>query len=358
MPGTTALTVANEVLSSTAFAYMPEMRNMIDRDRPIVGHLMGEGLLKQSGGERVIIPWKTNRHTNTTRVVTGYEGFDDTVRPLGTPGHAPWAYVMRPVMISKRDRLINRGEAKQLDIMKERLKDTEEGLKQELEELALRGPAATGTFAPISTAWTDWLSLNGDDTATGFIEGQAAGTNSLHNVAKSSFTGAASFPGFHNAFGDAAGSFNTAGLTQLDAIQAELMDRVGSIPESLKGYISVSGAQHLKRSVRANEQYLNGEPGNLDTGRLVLVFNGMKLWVNGRMPSTGGVTSTSDLEWTVVFIDWNDIKLVGQPEAIFDLDEFETISGTRVQAAVMHLMGQLVCTSLAHVGLLVGGDTW
>lgn len=353
MPGTTALTVANEHLSTVAHVYLKkEMRSIIDRKRPIVEHALKEGLVKQTGGERVIIPWGTNRSTVTTRVVSGYEMADDTVLPIGTPGHDAWAFVMRPVMISRRDRLINRGPAKQIDIMKTRLKSAEEGMKQEFENVLLRGAAASGSWAG-EAAWVDWNTLNGTDDATGFIEEVDPSTNTLHNVAKTSFTGRADFPGFHNPIGDAAGAFGTNGLPETDGLLLQIRELNGGLGSKLKGYCRTAFAENLKRATRSREIYTSADP---DPGRPVLRYGGVELFLTDRLPTDGANTATDP--WSCVFIDWEDINVVGQTDAIFNLTPFETIPGSGVQIALHDFMGQNVACYLGTSGLLFDGNAW
>ena len=353
MPGSTTITVSDEHLSTVAFNYMPEMRSVIDRERPIVEDAMTKGLEKQEGGERVIIPFQTNRSTVTKRVVTGYELADDTVNPIGTPGHDSWAFVMRPVMISRRDRLINRGKAKQVDLMKTRLMSAEKGMKAEFESVLLRGAAASNTWVG-EPAWADWNTLNGTDDATGFIEEVDPSTNTLHNISKAAYSGSADFPGFHNPTAGASAAFSTGGLTAIDTVLYEIMERSGSIPPGLVGYIRTECARHLKRSYRAQEFYTKNDR---DPGRPILVYNNVEHKLCNRLPIDGQETQT--YPWSIVYVNWGeDIKVVGQTGAIFQLSPFATIPGSGVQIALQDFMGQNIACYLGRSGLVFDANAW
>ena len=345
---TTSLSVSDELLSTTAFARLKEMRSMNDRPAPFVDDLLKLGTREESGGERIIIPWKTNRHSKTTQLSTGYEPVNLHAEPLGTPGHDSWAYCIRPVLISSKDEILNRDSHKVISIMESRLKDVEDGMRLEFQDQILRGGEAN---------MSDFNTLNGTTGATtantGILEIEDVGNqnNTVHNVSKNTHS---SLPGFQNQVYDADNDFSTNGLTGLYDLTTRIRELAGDAV-NLRGYLSIAGANNLKTQLQSQEQYLVRGDNQLDGGRAVMSYNGIPLTVTSRMPDT--TVNGGDNEWTCLFLDWNAIKFVGQRGYVFKLDEFKSVSGHSVRCAFMHLFGQLTCEYWGSNGLLYDADT-
>lgn len=351
---TTALTVANEFLTSTAMEHLGEIRSSRARPWPVVDHMLGPGLKKQTGGERIIGELDTNDHSQPTQVQNGYEGFDDSASPVGTPIQEDWAYAMQPIFISKRDRLINRGKAQILDLVKVRTANVEEHMRRNKSQVAFQGPAASGTWAGVA-GYGDHNSFNGADSTTGLIEPAASGTNTLHGLSKASYPASIHFM-LHNLFYDAAGAAQTNMLIGLYDFLVKLQQRTGGInPSSYKGYASTTALGWLKRALRSAEQYISERQLD-DGGRMAMVYGGIDLHPED-LPSLGSASASN--KWSFLFIDWaKGMKYLGMTDAIYAMDPFETISGTRVQAAVLHDMGNLMNLVPGLHAVLVDAEAW
>lgn len=345
---TTSVTLTNEFLSTTALLHIRRMRNMVDRPHPFLEDFM-KNREDQSGGAKIIVRWKTNRHATTTRLVTGYEPINMSVLPIGTPGQDDWAYVVRPVLISKRDTTLNRGKAEIISILKERVQDTEDGLRAELHDTLLRGPGASGTYTGVP-AFADFNTFNGSDSTTGFIEEAAVGsqTNVVHSVSKGTFS---TLPGFQNQVFDGAGSFSTNGLPGLQSITTTIME-LAPDGTKLMGYQSLANQNNLKRVLFSNERFL--DKAELDAGRPVLVYNGIKLRPDSRLPNTGA-TTTAD-PWSCLILDFNATKFMGQQGMVFNFENFEKLPGHEVRAATMSIFGQVIMEYFGSSGLLFDAE--
>ncbi len=349
---TTSLTYTNEFLSTTAIAHLKEMRNMVDKPRPFVDDFMKDRSGDLEGGERITVRWRTNRHSQTTRLSTGYEPVNLTVRPLGTPGHDDWAYVVRPVLISKRDTTLNRGPHLITSILKERVQDTEDGLREEIHNVFWRGSAAGGTYAGEPTM-ADFNTFNGADDTTGFIEtaGVGAQSNTVHNVSKASF---ATLPGFQNQRFDGAGSFSTNGLNGLQAITTRInfLKQSGS---KLMGYCSLEAQDNLKQSLFSVERFMSKDA--LDAGRQALVYAGIALTPDDNLPNSGLNTATAP--WSIVIVDFGAVKFCGQKGMVMNMTPFENLPGTAgVRAATLELFGQVINQYFGTHGVLFDADAF
>lgn len=328
---------------------------MKHRPYPMVDDMMGPGAETQTGGERMIIPWEVEDHSEPTRIQTGFEGLSNLARPTMKPGHDSWGYIAQPVFISRRDELVTRGPAEIIKRWKTRVKNVEEHIRRSLELVGFRTAAAGGTYLG-QAAYLDWNSFNGDDQSNGFLEAAASGTNTLHNVAKASYP-ASSHPKFHNQWYDGAGSFSANGLNGLYEMIVKAIDLNGDIdPNRYKAYVSTAFATNLKRALRSAEQYVAMSDLD-DAGRMAMTYHGVPLRISGRMPSTGSATTADP--WSFVSIAWGDgVRFVGQSGAVMSLDPVVRIPGTLTQIAVFHLMGQLICPEPGLNSLMTDADAW
>lgn len=359
---TTTLVLDNELLSSTGLKWIQKLRQSKDKPYVATEHALAN-VETQDGGHRVVIPWETEDHSNPTRIQNGYESLDNAARPTMTPGTERWAQIAQPVFISRRDRAQNRGEEQQVKIWESRIENVRRHIHRVLEEVMFRGPAASGSWTG-HAAYLDFLTLNGDDSTTGLIEGQASGTNTLHGLAKASYpaTDSNSQPlhrQFHNVWYDGAGSFAANGLNGLWNMIVNSIVKNGPINASrYKGYISAAVAEYLKRALRAKEQYVSENSGDMDDGgRTVFKYHGIPLTITDRLPNNGATTNTDP--WSAVFVDWEDgINLIGMKDYVMAFDDVEMIPLTLVQAACFHLMAQFTGPQPGRCALLTDAEAW
>lgn len=335
----------DQFLTTTALHRLEGLRDMTEKRRPrrFLDDLLRMGLDTVSGGHNVIVPWNGGEHSTTTQLSNGYEPLDMTVTTLGTPGVDDWFYAQRPILISGRDETINRSKAQIISILDSRVKDTEMGIKRQFEVAALRGTEVD---------MSDLNTIDGQGTATGFLERAAVGTqnNVVHGVAKN--IGGGIHPYFQNQTIDFANSFSTTGLTGLyDAdTRVEALYEDGEAEQIYYGGIAFMN--NLKRAVGSQEMYI-GE--DLDPGKRVAMFGGKKIRVTTRLPDG---TLDVGFPWSMILIDWNNLRFIGQEGKVFSLSPFQTISGHDVRAAFYNIFGQLACPAFGSHALGVRGETW
>lgn len=355
MPGATTLTVGNEQLSINAFNHRKEIENTRNLKYPVTEKWLSSG--EKAEGETLVQPFDTHDHTRPTRLQTGYERYDDFVSTTLTPGTLTPAFLAQPVMISEIDRVKNSGKVKQIDLMKHRVENVEMHLARQAQEVVLKGPAASGTYTG-HPAWSDWRALNGIDSTVGYLEATATGTNTFYNLAKASFP-PATHPLFHNLFSNLAGAAGTNALNALYQIGVDLRTRYGEPTASRYAwYCSRLFATHLKRTLRAFEQYV--ADGNLDDGkRRVVSVEGIPLIPVLDLPQAGTVTAVAATMPSAILVDWDSFRPAFYPGWKMDMTEFVDVPGTvGVQAALFKIGGQNQCKPVGSMAVLTNGEAF
>jgi len=347
---TTALTIGNELLSTTMHIVMKEWRDGVHTSTAFLeaqARAHGEGKPTQAGGTRIVIPLGFGEHSKTTRMQTGYERIDLSVEDVFVPAVFDWAHVVRPIAISSEEEMINQGDAAILSILESRVKMTANALKREYVKNVVQGGVA---------GWEDWGSLNGVDSTTGFLEEDAvaAQTNSVGTVAKSAHQDKT---GWQNQVYDGVGSFNGNGLAGLYDMVVEI-NAVSPSGNPSVILASRSGYKNLKRALSASERYI--DTAKLDGGRVSQTWDGIPIDVEYFMPDAGSTTGGSgDSEISFYMLNLNDIYTLWDPKGYFDLGDFETVSGEYdVRAAKLRCRGQLIAKHLGSSGLAFGLDTF
>lgn len=324
---TTSLTFDNQLLTTTLYAIIDEMKSQIDRPVLFVDN-MEKSMETEDGGERLIIPLNFDRHSTTTQLSTGYEPINMTVQPLGTPGYAQWGDWIRPVVISGHEERINRGKYKVLDILEERARDTYNGMRLDFQKQLVTGNVTT---------MSDCLTINGTDVATGFLESVAppGQTNTVVNVSKSAHSTSL---GWQNQAIDQGGA--PAGTSIIDALYDQcvrIRELAAENASKLCIYGSLDAGIALKDQIQTFERYVDSK--ELDAGRTVMMFNGIPIELIRDISNNGSVVGNTD--WGFCILDHASIKWVSQAGYHFKTGEFVTQSGYDVRASFLHLMGQL-----------------
>lgn len=343
----------NKYLTTTARAIVNEMQDMNEYPAPFFmaqDEIHGKGKPREDGGSRVQVNVNFSEHTTGQQLSTGYEPISLTATDVGLPGFDDWMLAVQPIVIGPKERQYNQGKHKRVSILEKNTKAAYEAMKRYMHQRIFGH--STG-----ADLYTDLNTLNGFDytTNTGFLEENAVASqgNTIHGISKSTY---ASYLGWQNQRYDIAGSFNSSGLLALYTVNS-ILSSLGKNLKSLRGYISVSGSAHLKRAVGSNERYLSEK--EIDAGRMIYLWDGHRLELNRDMPNAGTVTSASDQEWTIAWIDHAFIKLFMQGDHYFKTGEFQNVSGKFGNTwAPISFWGQLIAEYLATSAVLYGGDTW
>lgn len=352
--GTTTLVIGNEALSAYLFHQVKEVRSSRHIPCPVTDALIKKAETISNPGERFLVRWRTRHHSIPSRLVTGYEDYNPYASPTLDPGHGGYAAVVQPIFISEMDERRNQGGVVQ--ILNERVQAVEEHGALMFQQTMLRTPTATGTWPGVS-AYEDWNPVNGGDSALGIIEDQAGGTNTLHNLAKTSYP-VAVHPHFHNDYYDAAGDASANLLNMMQQSQTRQVIKGGAPASgSSEWWVSEAGQNNLKRVYREFERYTTD--GNMDDAkRAVATFGGVPIYPVADMPNSGSGSTSNP--WTALRVDLKDgIQLKMVQGWNMDHTGFVDLPGrvgTRV--SLVKLWGQLLGYGPGRNTLVVDGEVF
>jgi len=339
------MAISNELLSSTLYTLMDEERDALYQNTPFMdwaGKL--NGIEKDDGGTKIVIPIGLDDHSSMTAHATGYEPMNMAVNDVMQPAEYNWADFSQIVAISKKEELENAGDKAQVKIVEVRLRQVMSAMKRNINAQILGGAGLHGT-ATMNT-------LNGEAVTTGFFEAglpaAATQTNTVGGLQKSVVDAL----GWYNQYATTASSFSTLGLLYMQQLLSTANARAqkGQIGLTI---MSEAGFANYRRALYANERYVDEKV--LDGGRLSLAFGGGVCEQDLAMPINSGVGTD---EATAYMINFDGVKMHIHKDADFALGAFENISGTTIRGATVYFKGQLVAEHLGSQAALFDSDTW
>jgi hypothetical protein len=293
-------------------------------------------------------------HTQANSFATGYEEYDNTAL---TPGR-PIAFGLAITGLAAKI-----GERQVRTFGSSRLGDYVKKLAANCVGILNRGwnkrvVAATGS------GFGDFTTFNGFDSSAGIFESapKASQSNTVGGFNKG--TWAATAPGATNAVADLQNAFGTyynqiyAGFTQM-----ELVKPVASGKKF--GLMSSSFRDNLKRYLTAYERWTNGS--EIDGGKVVEMFQGVKLYLDYFMPSAGATTTANPISAYIVdaediFPVWAPAMRFGDtdlPDGYFGAGEFRPVSGLQnVWAMPFSCSGNVVAELFGSSLVIRCGNTY
>lgn len=293
-------------------------------------------------------------HTQANSFATGYEQYDETALTPGRPIAFGLAITGLAAKIGERQ-IRTYGSARLGDYVKK--------LSMNCIGILNRGWNKR-TVAATGSGFGDFSTLNGFDSGAGFFESaaKASQTNTVGGFNKGSW--AATAPGATNAVADLQNAFGTnynqvyAGFTQM-----ELVKPVRSGKKF--GLMSDSFRNNLKRYLTAYERWTNN--ADIDGGKVVEVFQGVKFYLDYFMPSAGVTTLTNPISAYVidaedVFPIWAPAMRFGEmdlPDGYFGAGDFRPVSGLQnVWAMPFSCSGNTVAELFGSSLVIRRGNTY
>jgi hypothetical protein len=347
--GVTALSIGNEILSTTINIHMKEYRDGLHFNLGFLKCLEdthGKGQPTQEGGARIIQPVILDRHSNATALDSGYEEIDLTFRDASRPAVYDWAHVVHPIGISGEEEMINAGKAQVIKMLTLRGEAVANEAMRDLTKQIVQGSV---------TAYTNkWNTLNGVDlTTTGFLENAAVGSQSATVGGLSKATYAAT-RGWQNQRATASGAFNANGLNALYTIKTDILAASPLGPPDII-LASKAGYVNLKRSLQAYERYVDEK--SVDGGYMVGMWDGVKIEVEPQLPDAGTNTTANPISF--MFLNSKDILILWDPSGFFEISDFVDVSGNfDVRAAKLRVRGQLMARLLGSSALVVNANAF
>jgi len=175
------MAIQNDILSSTARARSKKALDNLFQTVPLLDHIKKAGGVEViNGGQRITRAAILAEHSNITQLATGYEAVSSSVADVLRSPEYEWCDFVAPIVITKKEELSNRGENAVISIADSRMKSVIGMLKREWELQTIRGT---------STVLTELGSLNGVNTATGWLEELAFGAqgNTVGGLSKATY---------------------------------------------------------------------------------------------------------------------------------------------------------------------------
>jgi hypothetical protein len=336
------MAIQNDILSSTARARSKKALDNLFQTVPLLDHIKKAGGVEViNGGQRITRAAILAEHSNITQLATGYEAVSSSVADVLRSPEYEWCDFVAPIVITKKEELSNRGENAVISIADSRMKSVIGMLKREWELQTIRGT---------STVLTELGSLNGVNTATGWLEELAFGAqgNTVGGLSKATY---ATSNWQNQTFDVSAGGLNFGnnglnGMAEL-MLQTQIYAPEGSVDLILA---SPTSYRLYKNTLQAQERYMPKETV-LDAGRLALAYNGALMYVENNLGNAVGANTPS-----MYFLNTKTMKVVFDSDANFSMTDFEHKSGFAAREAQMFVRTQIVADHLASLGLLVDAE--
>tara|TARA_Y100001951_G_C11277049_1_gene262625 strand:+ start:17 stop:1036 length:1020 start_codon:yes stop_codon:yes gene_type:complete len=338
------MAIQNDILSSTARARSKKALDNLFQTVPLLDHIKKAGGVEIiNGGQRITRAAILAEHSNITQLATGYEAVSSSVADVLRSPEYEWCDFVAPIVITKKEELSNRGENAVISIADSRMKSVIGMLKREWELQTIRGT---------STVLTELGSLNGVNTATGWLEELAFGAqgNTVGGLSKTTYASS----NWNNQVYDVStgGSTNDFAANGLNGMAELMLQTQIYAPEGSVDLILASPTSYrlYKNTLQAQERYMPKETV-LDAGRLALAYNGALMYVENNLGNAVGANTPS-----MYFLNTKSMKVVFDSDANFSMTDFEHKSGFAAREAQMFVRTQIVADHLASLGLLVDAE--
>ena len=338
------MAIQNDILSSTARARSKKALDNLFQTVPLLDHIKKAGGVEIiNGGQRITRAAILAEHSNITQLATGYEAVSSSVADVLRSPEYEWCDFVAPIVITKKEELSNRGENAVISIADSRMKSVIGMLKREWELQTIRGT---------STVLTELGSLNGVNTATGWLEELAFGAqgNTVGGLSKTTYASS----NWNNQVYDVStgGGANDFAANGLNGMAELMLQTQIYAPEGSVDLILASPTSYrlYKNTLQANERYMPKETV-LDAGRLALAYNGALMYVENNLGNAVGANTPS-----MYFLNTKSMKVVFDSDANFSMTDFEHKSGFAAREAQMFVRTQIVADHLASLGLLVDAE--
>jgi hypothetical protein len=308
----------------------------------------------EDGSDRWMNDIQVVEHTSATNFTTGFESYDSSALTVTRPIAFGLAISGVAAKLGERQFRIYKGA---------RLEEQVRKLSQNCVGILHRGwcrrlVAATGA------GFADFPTFNGFDSTAGFFESaaKASQTNTVGGFNKG--TWAATAPGATNAVADLANAFGTnfnlvySMLSQIERVKPVSMGKKG-------GIMSESFRNNYKRYMTAYERW--GAKDEVDGGKVVEVFQGIKFYLDTFMPDAGATTTTNPISAMVIDCDdvapvWAPAMKLGEaelPDGHFGAGSFRPISGLQnVFAMPFACAGSVPLALFGSSGVVRRGNTY
>ena len=363
-----------DILASTLRILKDREVDNTFKNIPILDAIRSHGaVIESDGGSKVNCPAIMTEHSMITQLSSGYESVNLAVKDPLRQTEYNWCDFVAPVVITEKEQLSNKGDRAVINIAEARLKSVMGMLQREFCKQIVEGS---------STVLTELETLS-PKVSGGWFAMQPFGsqtTGSVGGLARATYTTT-----FQNQFVDCPSAFSgvTDQATRLFRAMSKLyIDTQVYAPEGEVDIILMSPRCYelYKNSLFAQERYTSIQEQRDMAGKLGLMFNGAKVFVEPNLGysidstvyATGAATNQTGTpivfggaatqyqtdgsnNGTVdaLFLNSKLLSLYFDKDAYFEMSEFERISGYAAMAANIMTRTQLATANLSGHGILI-----
>ncbi|MBM4393384.1 MAG: hypothetical protein FJ090_19860 [Deltaproteobacteria bacterium] len=308
----------------------------------------------EDGSDRWTNDIQVVEHTAATNFQTGFESYDESA--LAVSRQIAFGLAISGVAAKMGERQFRIYKGPRLEEQVKKLSTNCVGILHR--GWCKRLVAATGT------GFADFATFNGFDSTAGFFESaaKASQTNTVGGFNKG--TWAATAPGATNAVADLSNAFGT-NFNNVYAMLSQI-ERVKPVSMGKKfGLMSESFRNNYKRYMQAYERW--GAKDEIDGGKVVEVFQGIKFYLDTFMPDSGATTATNVISAYVIdaedcFPVWAPATRVGpmeMPDGFFGAGEWRPVNGLQnVLAMPFACSGNVPIALFGSSGVVRRGNTY
>ena len=364
-----------DILASTLRILKDREVDNTFKNIPLLDAIRSHGsVIESDGGQKVNCPAIMTEHSMITQLSSGYESVNLSVKDPLRQTEYNWCDFLAPVVITEKEQLSNKGDRAVINIAEARLKSVMGMLQREFcKQIVANDSTVLTELESLSPTRTDgWFALQ----AFG-----AQGIGKVGGLSRSTYQQT-----FQNQYVDGPSAFSGATLSQAErlfrAMSKLYIDTQVYAPEGEVDIILMSPRCYelYKNSLFAQERYTSIQEERDMAGKLGLMFNGAKVYVEpnlgfsytqsdlqtGAAKDMGGtdiVFGTSGTQYSTdgaasgtvdaMFLNSKLLSLYFDKDAYFEMGEFERISGYAAMAANIMTRTQLATANLSGHGILV-----
>ena len=363
-----------DILASTLRILKDREVDNTFKNIPLLDAIRSHGaVIESDGGSKVNCPAIMTEHSMITQLSSGYESVNLAVKDPLRQTEYNWCDFVAPVVITEKEQLSNKGDRAVINIAEARLKSVMGMLQREFCKQIVEGSSTVltelETLSPKVSG--GWFSLRPFGNGTGLVGG----------LNKATYTTT-----FQNQYVDCPSAFPSMSSDQAGrlfrAMSKLYIDTQVYAPEGEVDIILMSPRCYelYKNSLFAQERYTSIQEQRDMAGKLGLMFNGAKVFVepnlgytfdntayttgqaqkmdgnsivfgsgSGEYQTDGANVGTVD----AMFLNSKLLSLYFDKDAYFEMSEFERISGYAAMAANIMTRTQLATANLSGHGILV-----
>jgi len=368
------MAIQPDILASTLRILKDREVDNTFKNIPLLDAIRSHGaVIESDGGSKVNCPAIMTEHSMITQLSSGYESVNLAVKDPLRQTEYNWCDFVAPVVITEKEQLTNKGDRAVINIAEARLKSVMGMLQREFCKQVVNNESTVlselETLSPFGA--NGWFGLQPFGSQTGSVGGLAKGTYTET---------------FQNQYVDCPSAFpdesNDHATRLFRAMSKLYIDTQVYAPEGEVDIILMSPRCYelYKNSLFAQERYTSIQEERDMAGKLGLMFNGAKVYVEPNLGSTFtqadlGTGNAKDMDGSdivfgssatqyqtdgnnngtidAMFLNSKLMSLYFDRDAYFEMGEFERISGYAAMAANIMTRTQLATANLSGHGILI-----